>query len=171
MSFFHFYLGISWYCVCCLSITTRQSGDDIHDLCCCHLRCWRSLFSEYCVRPWIVFYSITSEYNSTFLLLVLCLQLSILQMTYVHQWCKMNCSARRPCFIDYLFLTFDFCQVPRWKCLEFFPLFVHCCFCFWYFHCMRHRNKFVYQIVILQWIIPFSRNMVLMNSWCKPFHT
>ena len=25
----------------------------------------------------------------------------------------MNCSARRPCFIDHLFLTFDFCQVPR----------------------------------------------------------
>ena len=27
------------YCVCCLSIATRQSGDDIHDFSCCHLRC------------------------------------------------------------------------------------------------------------------------------------
>ena len=41
------------------------------------LRCWWSLFSEYCVRPRIVFYNITSEYNSTFVLLVFCLQFSI----------------------------------------------------------------------------------------------
>ena len=34
-----FYLGVSRYCVCCLSIATWQSGDDIHDLSCCHLRC------------------------------------------------------------------------------------------------------------------------------------
>ena len=27
------------YCVSCLSIATRQSGDDIHDFSCCHLRC------------------------------------------------------------------------------------------------------------------------------------
>ena len=51
-----FYLGISWYCVCCLSIAIWQSGDDIHDFCCCHLWCWWPLFSEYCVRPWIVFH-------------------------------------------------------------------------------------------------------------------
>ena len=38
-SIFHFYLGFSRYCVCCLSIATRQSGDDIHDFSCCHLRC------------------------------------------------------------------------------------------------------------------------------------
>ena len=73
----HFFLGISWYCVCCLSIATWQSGDDIHDLGGCHLRCWRSLFSEHCVRPWVVFYNITSEYNSTFIFLVLCLQFNI----------------------------------------------------------------------------------------------
>ena len=30
-----FYLGISRYCVSCLSCATRQSGDDIHDFCCC----------------------------------------------------------------------------------------------------------------------------------------
>ena len=33
----------------------------------------------------IVFYNITSEYNSTFVFLVLCLQFSIFQMTNVHQ--------------------------------------------------------------------------------------
>ena len=77
MSIFHFHLGTSRYCVRCLSIATWQSGDDIHDFCCCHLWCWWSLFGEYCVRPRIVFYNITSEYNSTFVLLVLCTQFSI----------------------------------------------------------------------------------------------
>ena len=60
------------FLVCCLSIATRQSGDDVHDLGGCHLRCWRSLFSEYCVRTWIVFHNITAENNSTFVFLVLC---------------------------------------------------------------------------------------------------
>ena len=76
-----FYLGLSRYRVCCLSIATRRSGQDIHDLGGCHLRCWWSLFSEYCIRPWIVFHNITSEYNSTFVFLVFCLQFSIFQMT------------------------------------------------------------------------------------------
>ena len=61
-----FHLGISRYCVCCLSIVIQQSADDIHDPDDCHLRYWRSLFSEYCVRFWIVFYNITTEYNLIF---------------------------------------------------------------------------------------------------------
>ena len=36
------FLGISRYCVRCLSCASWQSGDDIHDFCCCHLRCWWS---------------------------------------------------------------------------------------------------------------------------------
>ena len=32
---------------------------------------------------------------------------------------KVNCSARRPCFIDHLFPTFDFRQVPRRNFLQF----------------------------------------------------
>ena len=35
-------------------------------------------------------------------------------------------------------------------------------FCCGYLHCLRHRNKFVYQIVMLQWNVPFSCNKVLM---------
>ena len=79
-----FKLGISGYCVSCLSCARRQSGDDIHDLCCCHLWCWWPLFSEYCIRSRIIFHNVTSEYNSTFVFLVLCLQFSIFQMTDVH---------------------------------------------------------------------------------------
>ena len=89
------------------------SSDDIHDFCCSHLRSWWSWFGEYCIRSRIVFYNITSEYSSTFVLWVLCLQLSIFQMTHVHQWCKMNFCARHPCFIDHLLFTSVFCQVPR----------------------------------------------------------
>ena len=73
------YLGFSRFCVRCLSVATWQSGDDIHDFCCCHLWCWWSLFGKYCVKPFIVFHNITSEYNSTFVFLVLCLQVGILQ--------------------------------------------------------------------------------------------
>ena len=120
-----------------------------HDFCCSHVWCWWSLFGEYCIRHRIVFYSITSEYNSTFVLLVFCLQISIFQMTYVHQWCKMNFCARRSGFIDHLFFTSDFCQVPRRNFLQFFPFLVHCCFCCWNFYGLRHRNKFVNQITML----------------------
>ena len=63
---------------------------------------------------------------------------------------KMNCSARRPCFINHFFLTFDFRQVPRRNFLQFFPFLVHCCFRCWKFQSLRHRNKFVNQIVVLQ---------------------
>ena len=101
-----FTLGASRCCVCCLSIATRQFGDDIHDFSCCHLRCWRSLLSENCIRTWVVFYNITAKHNSTIVFLVLCFQFVILQVTHVHQWCKMNCSARRPCFIDHLLFRF-----------------------------------------------------------------
>ena len=52
-------------------------GYDTHELGGCHLRCWRYFFSEYCIRPWIVFYNITAENNSTFIFLVLCIAFSI----------------------------------------------------------------------------------------------
>ena len=42
-------------------------------------------------------------------------------MTDVHQWGKMNYSALRPCFIDHLFLTSDFRQIPRRNLFQFFP--------------------------------------------------
>ena len=84
VSIFHSYLGKSRYWVCCLSIATWQSGDEIHNLSCCHLKCSRYLYDEYCIRARVVFYNITTEYNSTFILLVCCLQFSNFQMTYVH---------------------------------------------------------------------------------------
>ena len=48
---FHFALGLSWYCVCCLSCASWQSGDDIHDFGCCHLRCWWSFSVNTAYEP------------------------------------------------------------------------------------------------------------------------
>ena len=52
----------------------------------------------------------------------------------------MNCSARRPCFIDHLFLTFDFRQLPRRNFLQLFPFLVHRCFRCRNFHTLRHKK-------------------------------
>ena len=67
----------------------------------------------------------------------------------------MNFSALRPCFIYHLWFTSDFRQVPRWNLLQISPFLVHCCFCRGNYHGLRHWNKFVYQIVMLQWIFLF----------------
>ena len=77
-----FYLGISRYCVCCLSCASWQSGFDIHDFC-CHLWCWWPLFSEYCIWAWIILHNVTSEHNSTFVVLKSWFQLRILEMTKI----------------------------------------------------------------------------------------
>ena len=78
----------------------------------CHLRCWWSLFSEYCVRPRVIFYNATSESDPAFLLLTLRFQLRILKMTEIHQWRKMNFLAFIPCFFDHVYLVSDFRQLP-----------------------------------------------------------
>ena len=117
-----FGLSISRYCASYLSCASWQSGFNIHNLCCRHLWCWWSLFSEYCIRSRIIFHNVASEYNSTFVFLVLCLQFGILQMTCVHQWGKMNFCARRPCFIDHLFFYFWLSSGPTTK---FSPFFTH----------------------------------------------
>ena len=109
-----FYLGIRWYCVCCLSIATWQSGDDIFDFCCCHLRCWWSLFGEYCIRSWVVFYNITSETRPLYLW-------CFASNSAFFKWhmsinnAKWNCSARRPCFIDHFFLTSSSGSTPNFS--------------------------------------------------------
>ena len=78
-----------------------------------------------------------------------CLQFSIFQKTCVHQWGEVNFFALRPCFIDHLFLTSDFRQVPRRNFLQCFPFLVHCWLCCWNFHSLRQRNNFVNQIAML----------------------
>ena len=55
---------------------------------------------------WIIFHTVTSEYNSAFVFLVLCLQLRIPEMTDAHQRRKMYCFALFPCFSDHLIFRF-----------------------------------------------------------------
>ena len=92
----------------------------IHDLSCSHLRCWKNL------AQWIL------HKNRN------CLsQLSPRRTTRpLYFWCfasnsaffrwqmsindaKWTVIARCPCFIDHLFLTSDFCQIPRRNFLQF----------------------------------------------------
>ena len=46
-------------------------------------------------------------------------------------------------------ICFWLCCVPRRNLFKFLPFFIHCCFCCGYLHCLSHKNKFVYQIVML----------------------
>ena len=150
-----FYLEISRYCVTCLFVASWQSGNDIHDFCCCHLWYWWFLLDKYCIRSRIIFHNVVSEYNSTFVFLMFCLQIDILQMTDVYQWDKMNFCVLRPSFIDHLFFTSDFRQVARRNLFQFLPFFIHCCLCCGNLHGMRHRNKFVSQILCCSELSPF----------------
>ena len=133
----------------------------VHDLCGCHLWCWWSLLCKYCMRAGIIFHNVTSEYDSTFLLLKLRLQFRILEMTEVHWWRKMNFYTVVPCFSDHVFLDSDFCQLPCWYFLKFSHYF-HCCLCIRYFECLRHWNKLVHQVTMLSEFIPFA---AMWSSW------
>ena len=59
-----FCLSISKDCVCCLSCASLQSLYCVYYLCCRHLWCWWSLFSEYCRRSRNIFRSVSSKKNS-----------------------------------------------------------------------------------------------------------
>ena len=137
----------------------------------CHLRCWRSLFSEYCIRPWIVLYNITSEYNSTFVFLVFCLQFSIFQVTLSTSDTKWTVA---PDVLGSSITSFSLLTFIRFHA-EIFSNFSHSLstaafaagICFW----LKHRNEFVNQIEVLKWILTFSCNMVFVNWRFRVSHT
>ena len=68
------------------------------------------------------------------------------------------------------FVFSDFRQLPCRYFLEFFPLFLHCCLCIWYFHCLRHKNKSVQEIGVTYGIHPLSCNMIFMTLVKRSFH-
>ena len=124
------------------SVSTPEffsSGDDIHDLSRCHLRCWRSLFSEHCITPWIVFCNITTEYNSTFVFLVFASNSAFFRWQMSINDAKWTVAPLvLPSSIACFSLLFDFCQAPRRNFVQFLPFFIHSCFCCWDFHGLRH---------------------------------
>ena len=66
---FHFDLRKSGCSIGCLAWTSWKSGYNVHYFCGCHLGCWWSLFSEYCVRTRIIVYCVASEYDPALKLL------------------------------------------------------------------------------------------------------
>ena len=62
----------------------------------------------------------------------------------------MNFCALRPCFIDHLFLLLTFVKFHAEIFFQILPFFIHCCLCCGNYHGLKHRNKFVHQIVMLQ---------------------
>ena len=89
-------------------------------------------------------------------------------MTNVHQWNKVNCSASflASSITSFSVLTLVSCQA---EIFEFFPSFVHCCFCFRNLHCFRQRNQSVQKIVVVQRADSFSCNVVFMIYVSRPF--
>ena len=73
-------------------------------------------------------------------------QLRIFEVTYVHQRREMDCSVPL-CFQNYFLFALSVLQLPRWNRFDLLPFLVHSCFCIRNWYRMRHRNKFVYQIV------------------------
>ena len=57
---------------------------------------------------------------------------------------------------------FDFRQLSCLYFLQFSPIFLHCCLCIWYLHCLRHKNKFVHWTAMAQWTCSFCRDVILM---------
>ena len=96
----------------------------------CSRHLWRrwAFLREYCIRARIIFYGVTSQYNSAFVFLKLWFQLGTLGMTDVHKWREVHCSALIPCVSDHLFLVSDFRQTPCRNFLQFFQFFIHCIF-------------------------------------------
>ena len=47
---------------------------------------------------------------------------------------------------------------------QFFPFFIHCNFSIWYFHCLKHWNKFVSKILMTQWFRSFSSKMIQLST-------
>ena len=71
----------------------------------------------------------------------------------------MNCSARRPCFINHLFLTFDFCQVPRRNFLQFFTN-----------RLLLHRHPKVSREVVEESLLTLQESHITLSlNWSMPY--
>ena len=66
------------------------------------------------------------------------------------------------CFIDHFRCVSDFSQIPRRNFLWFSPFFVHCFFCFSYFHRLSIGIKLC---AILQWCSELHPFPAMWSSW------
>ena len=93
------YLSESRHYITCLSVTIWQSGKDIHYFCCGHLWRRRALLSKDCIGSRAVFKNVTSEYDSTFMLMKFCSNSALLT-------CQMS--------INVAEWTFCLSALPEW---------------------------------------------------------
>ena len=101
----------------------------------------------YCIRAWIILHTVTSEHDCTSIL-KFWFRLRIFRWQHFHQWGKVYSLALSPGCIHHLCFVSDFCQLPLRDFHEFSQFFIRCCLCCLRVHCLRHRNKFVHQIVL-----------------------
>ena len=160
-------MGISRHCVSCWSCAPWQSGYDIHDFCGRHLWCWEILVQ------WILHTILNRllQYHLS-VQLDLCIFGALSPIRHSsNDRCPSVTQKEllRPSSLLHRspLSCFWLSSGSTPKISQFFPFLVHCCFRCRNFHGLRHRNKLVNQIVVLQWILTFSCNMVfvMMRQW------
>ena len=87
-----FYLGACRYCISCLPVTIWQFCNYIHNFRRSHLWRRRPLLCEHSKSAWVIFDNVTTEYNTSFVLLKFLFQLRIFQLTYDHEWSQVDFS-------------------------------------------------------------------------------
>ena len=110
---------------------------------------------------------LSSSFCSCILFAIVLWQLVKLKRSINDAKCTVCPSFLASAITSVLFLTFVKFHASIFK---FFHLFFHCCFRIWNFHCLRHRNKFVHQIVVTKWIHAFSCNVIFMISVRSSLH-
>ena len=69
---------------------------------------------------------------------------------------------------SFYFLTFVSCHAGIFYN---FPFFLHCCFCFWNFKRLRHRNELVQKITVTQLICSFCSNVIFLVPFRYAFQS
>ena len=113
----------------------------------------------------VVFYNVTTEHDSAFILLNFGFSLRIFVMKDGHQCSKVAFLFVALCFQNNLPFALYFVQLPGWNRLDPLPLLVHCCFRIRNFHRLRHRNKFANQMTVTHRIVSFTCDVIFVNLW------
>ena len=163
-SILHSYQGFSRYCVSCLARATRQSGDDNHDFFLLSfvmlmiLVRWilhkiqsrlLKISPRSTTRP-LFFGTLPPIRNSSNDICPSMMQNELLRSISLLHRSPLSC----------FWLSSG--STPKFSLI--FPFPVRCCLRCWNFHSLMQRNKFVNQIVVLQWISPFPATWS--SSWC-----
>ena len=107
-----------------------QSWNDINYFGCSHMRCSTSLFREYSIRVRIILYCITTQYDSSFVLL---------DLFVVCTSSKVNCLTLCLWFLNDLLFTLYFLFLQCWQIYQLVKLST-AAFGYWYRHLYKNFN-------------------------------